>query len=145
MDNLTKEQRRKNMSNIRSKDTKIELMLARALRREKVYFARHCRSIHGKPDFVFRRKKIAVFVDSDFWHGHPSRYVMPKSNRKYWNGKIARNRQRDRSVNSHLRRNDWKVIRIWEHDFKKKPELSIRRILNALMERDRQGNGLKAG
>jgi len=118
MDNLTPAQRRKNMQNIRSAGTKIELFLARELRKRKIYFGKNAKSIFGNPDFVFRKKKTVVFVDSDFWHGHPVRCIMPKSNRTYWEQKIARNKQRDRKVNRLLRKEGWKVIRIWEHDLK---------------------------
>lgn len=116
MDNLTKEQRRKNMQNIRSAGTKAELFVARELRRRKIYFARNVKSIFGKPDFVFRRKKVAVFIDSDFWHGHPKRCVMPKSNRRYWNQKIKRNKERDREVSKILKKSGWIILRIWEYD-----------------------------
>src|SRR3990167_8656976 len=80
MDNLTKEQRRKNMQNIRSVGTNPERLIMRELRRRKIYFASHAESITGKPDIVFRRKRIAVFIDSDFWHGHPKRCIMPQKN-----------------------------------------------------------------
>ncbi len=66
MDNLTKAQRRKNMQNIRSKDTLPEKKLAKTLRAQKLYFAQYVKSLPGKPDIVFRRRKVAVFVDSDF-------------------------------------------------------------------------------
>lgn len=118
MDNLTPAQRRKNMQNIRSAGTKAELFLARELRKRKIYFAKNVKSILGRPDFVFRKKRLAVFVDSDFWHGHPKRCIMPKSNREYWNQKIARNRRRDRLVNRELKKSGWAVIRIWEHNLK---------------------------
>lgn len=132
MDNLTKKQRRKNMQNIRSADTTPERIIFRELRNQKIYFAHHVKSILGKPDIVFRRKKIIVFIDSDFWHGHTTRGTMPKSNKKYWREKIQRNRYRDKEVNKTLRREGWKVIRIWEHDVKKNLNRCINRILNAI-------------
>ena len=131
MDNLTKEQRRKNMQNIRSIDTKVELLVARELRRRKIYFARNVKSITGKPDFVFRRKKVVVFVDSDFWHGHPKRCIMPKSNCTYWVKKIERNKQRDLQVHRELRKHGWKVIRLWEKDIMKDLPKISKRILAA--------------
>jgi DNA mismatch endonuclease Vsr len=132
MDNLTKIQRQKNMRNIRSFGTIPEEIIARGLRRQKVYFARNVRSITGKPDFVFRRKKIAVFVDSDFWHGHRDRFIMPKTNGAYWREKIIRNKQRDRRVNSELRKQKWRVIRLWEFNIKKNPSACIQKILRAI-------------
>ncbi len=130
MDNLTPEQRRKNMQNIRSIDTKVELFVARELRKRKIYCARNVKSIIGKPDFVFRRKKIVVFVDSDFWHGHPKRCIMPKSNCEYWTQKIERNRRRDREVNRQLKKVGWKVVRIWEYDLKHRFEIFFEKIIS---------------
>jgi DNA mismatch endonuclease (patch repair protein) len=95
MDNLTREQRRKNMQNIRSKGTKTELIVARELKKRKIYFTQHPNDVLGKPDILLRRKKIAVFIDSDFWHGNPKRFIMPKTNTDYWGKKIADNKKRD--------------------------------------------------
>lgn len=132
MDNLTKKQRRKNMQNIRSADTKAELFVARELRKRGIYFAKNVKSIFGKPDFVFRRKKIVVFIDSDFWHGHPRRCIMPKSNRAYWNNKIKRNKERDKKVNRALKKCGWTVIRIWEYGLKHNFERNFSRILTTV-------------
>ncbi|MBF0541396.1 MAG: very short patch repair endonuclease [Nitrospirae bacterium] len=134
MDNLTPEQRRKNMQNIRSVNTKPELLIAKELRKRKIYFARNVNTILGKPDFVFRRKKVAVFIDSDFWHGHSLRCIMPKSNLSYWEGKIERNRQRDKAVNKQLKSMGWQVIRIWEFDLKINLEKSLNIIISAIKE-----------
>jgi len=132
MDNLTKEQRRKNMQNIRSKDTLPELKLVKELRNRKIYFARHVKTLPGKPDFVFRKKKVVVFVDSDFWHGHPKRCIMPKSNCSYWQEKIRRNKARDKVVNKELRDKGWAVLRIWEHSIKTNFLKELKKIENAL-------------
>lgn len=132
MDNLTKAQRRKNMRNIRSKDTLPEKKLAKALKAQKLYFAQYVKTLPGKPDIVFRRKKVAVFVDSDFWHGHPKRFIKPKTNPGYWLPKIARNKQRDKKVNRKLRKNGWKVVRIWGHAIKKDPKKCLNKIIGAL-------------
>jgi len=132
MDNLTKEQRRKNMQNIKSQGTNAERLVMRELRRRKIYFAKNVTLITGKPDIVFRKRKIAVFIDSDFWHGHPKRLIMPKTNRKYWTLKIARNRQRDKDVNKRLKKGGWKVLRIWEHDVKKNINKCISRIIETI-------------
>jgi len=129
MDNLTPAQRKKNMQNIRSKGTKPELILMSELKKLKIYFATHAKNIIGKPDIVFRRKKIAVFVDSDFWHGHKTKFVMPKTNKDYWEKKIANNKKRDREVNKTLKSTDWRVIRLWEYDIKKNTKKCLNRIL----------------
>lgn len=135
MDNLTKEQRRKNMQNIRSSGTAAEILIMRALQRKKIYFSRHVESIIGKPDIVFRRKKIAVFIDSDFWHVHPKRFIMPKSNKRYWKVKITRNKERDKQVNRKLRKEGWKVIRIWEYDVKRNMDKCLNKILIAVKQK----------
>lgn len=118
MDNLTKKQRKKNMQNIRSKNTIPEKLVMQALRKSGVYFSTHADDIEGKPDIVFRRKKIAVFIDSDFWHCHPRRFIKPKTNVKYWRAKIKHNKKRDKEVNQHLKKEGWKVTRLWEYDIK---------------------------
>jgi len=132
MDNLTPEQRRKNMQNIRSAGTSPELLIAKELRRQKIYFAKNAKAIIGKPDFVFRRKRVAVFVDSDFWHGHRTRCVMPKSNCEYWEKKIERNKKRDKQVTRALKKEGWTVIRLWEKDIKRDLKKSLGKIINVL-------------
>jgi DNA mismatch endonuclease (patch repair protein) len=75
--------------------------------------------VFGKPDFVFLKARVAVFVDGCFWHGHPQKCRIPKANRTYWLKKIARNRARDKRVSSTLRKKGWKVVRIWEDSIRK--------------------------
>lgn len=132
MDNLTRAQRRKNMQNIRSTGTASETLIMRALRRKNIYFAKNVKSIIGKPDIVFRRKKIVVFIDSDFWHVHPRRFIMPQSNKRYWKEKIRRNKERDSEVNKELKKTGWKVIRIWEYDVRRNVGKCIKKILKAV-------------
>jgi DNA mismatch endonuclease (patch repair protein) len=120
------------MQHIRSKDTLPERKIMRELRRRKIYFAHHVKGITGKPDIVFRRMKVAVFIDSDFWHGHPKRFIMPVTNYEYWSAKIIRNKERDKEVTKILHLQGWKVIRIWEYDIKHKFEKSLDKILKAI-------------
>ena len=120
------------MQSIRSSNTVPERKVMQKLKHCGIYFAKHVKSIPGKPDIVFRRKKIAVFIDSDFWHGHKTRFTMPKSNLAYWRPKIERNKLRDREVNRKLRKMGWVIIRIWEYDIKKNLDHVIGRILRAL-------------
>jgi DNA mismatch endonuclease Vsr len=136
MDNLTQAQRRKNMQHIRSTGTLPERVVMQALRRKGIYFAANVRSLPGKPDIVFRRRRIAVFIDSDFWHGHPKRLIMPADNRDYWEAKIARNRARDKTVNHELKKLGWRVLRFWAYDIKHHLEKVLNRILVALEEAD---------
>lgn len=132
MDNLTKEQRKRNMQHIRSKNTMPERKIMQELKRRKIYFADHVKKITGEPDIVFRRKKVIVFIDSDFWHGHPKRFVMPATNIEYWSNKIKNNKDRDRQITKELRSMGWKVIRLWEYDIKHRFEKSIKTILRAI-------------
>ena len=73
-----------------------------------------------RPDFVFLKDKVAVFVDGDFWHGHPTRAKIPKTRRAWWLAKIEGNKARDRRQNRILRKNGWKVVRVWEHELDRK-------------------------
>jgi DNA mismatch endonuclease (patch repair protein) len=132
VDNLTPEQRRKNMQNIRSEGTLPERLIAAELKKRKIYFAKNVKTVFGRPDFIFRRKKVAVFVDSDFWHGRRTRCIMPKSNTEFWKNKIKRNRRRDREVNRELRKEGWTIIRLWESDIKKNLQKSFEKILKSI-------------
>ncbi len=117
------------MQSIRSVNTKTELILADALRKRKISYRRNLKTVIGKPDFVFQKSKVAVFVDSDFWHGHPSRFIMPKTNMSYWRRKIQGNRHRDKLVNRTLKQLGWRVLRIWERSIKVNQENQIEKIL----------------
>ncbi|MCL2182815.1 MAG: very short patch repair endonuclease [Chitinispirillia bacterium] len=132
MDNLSKDSRRKNMQHIRSENTVPELLVMNTLKYRRIYFARHVNKIIGKPDIVFRRKKIVVFIDSDFWHCNPRKFIMPQTNKDYWVKKIKRNVERDKTVNKELRKNGWKVLRFWESDIKKNVEVVVNKIIREL-------------
>lgn len=131
-DNLTAEQRRKNMQNICSANTHPERLLQEEFTARKLKFSHNDVNIYGKPDFVFKQKKVVVFVDSDFWHGHPKRFVMPKTNVDYWKEKIARNRRRDREVNKVLKERGWVVIRLWDHNIKHHFKRCLNKVLRAI-------------
>lgn len=73
-----------------------------------------------------------MFIDSDFWHGHPKRFIMPETNKKYWKEKIEGNRKRDKKVNRDLRNSGWNVLRIWEYDVKHRLDHCIERIIATL-------------
>jgi len=120
------------MQHIRSTGTTPERAIMEALKKRRIYFAANVSKITGKPDIVFRRKKVAVFIDSDFWHGHPERCIMPKTNPEYWSQKISGNRKRDEQVNKVLSDNGWTVIRLWEYDIKHNFEQSLNVILKAI-------------
>lgn len=112
-DRITKEQRSTNMSKIRSSKTKPELKLKPLLK--KLGFTFQPQGIFGKPDFANKKQKIAIFIDGCFWHGCRCK-TRPKSNIVFWETKIKRNKHRDSLVNKTLKRQGWKVVRIWEHE-----------------------------
>ena len=85
--------------------------------------------VFGKPDFVFPKLKLAVFVDGCFWHGCPIHATQPKTNAKFWRTKITRNQARDRLVTRTLRASGWRILRLWEHELTRKYE---RRLLARL-------------
>jgi DNA mismatch endonuclease (patch repair protein) len=126
------------MSRIRSKHNQsTEIALLRMLRSADISGWRRHTSLPGKPDFAFPKSKVAVFVDGCFWHGCAKCYVRPKTNRKFWDKKRTDNMARDRSVNLRLRKNGWKVVRLWEHYLAKQPNASLARIVKALSEAPR--------
>lgn len=123
MDNLTKEQRRKNMQHIRSKDTHIEVILRKALWAKGYRYRKNCKNIPGKPDIALTKYKIAIFCDGEFFHGKDwevQRSRLEKGNNgNYWVNKISRNRERDEEINKKLLFEGWTVIRFWGNDIKK--------------------------
>ena len=120
------------MQRIRSVGSVPERMVMSALQRKQIYFAPNVITLPGKPDIVFRRKHIAVFIDSDFWHGNIRRFRMPATNRKYWTIKIRRNKERDKEVNRQLKKQGWKVYRFWEYDVKHRFDKVFARLLSEL-------------
>ena len=117
------------MQHIRSKNTVPELLIMNGLKQRKIYFARHVNNIIGKPDIVFRRKRLIIFIDSDFWHCNPELFIMPKTNKVYWKNKINGNVERDKYVNKVLKRYGWKVLRFWESDIKNDPIKIVEKIV----------------
>ncbi len=115
MDVFTQEKRSEIMRTVRSsKNKSTELKLIEIFKRHHIIGWRRNYPVFGKPDFVFCRKKIALFVDGCFWHGHNCRNTTPSSNKEYWDKKILKNKERDRQVNEHLINLGWTVFRIWE-------------------------------
>jgi DNA mismatch endonuclease, patch repair protein len=113
-DNLTPEQRRKTMQAVKGRDTSLERIVSSALHKRGLRFRRCVTSLPGKPDFVFSRVRVVVFVDGDFWHGW--RFPLWKHKlTDYWRQKIERTRRRDRSNYRRLRRKGWTVLRFWSH------------------------------
>ena len=116
MDVMSKDSRRKIMTSIRNKDTKIELLLRRELWKEKIRYRKNLKGIIGKPDIVIMKDKIAIFCDGDFWHGKNFYNKKFCINKEFWEEKIKRNMERDLEVTILLRDMGWTVIRFWESD-----------------------------
>lgn len=122
-DVFTREKRSEVMSKIRGRaNANTELQLVRILRANKITGWQRNQKLFGKPDFVFRRERVAVFVDGCFWHGcpKPKHAPLPKNRAEWWAAKLDRNKERDRLVTRTLRKAGWKVVRIWECDLKPK-------------------------
>jgi DNA mismatch endonuclease (patch repair protein) len=113
-----------------NKDT--ELALVKLLRQHRITGWRRHQKVFGKPDFLFRRNRLALFVDGCFWHGCPKHCKIPASNRPFWEKKFAANIARDRRVSRELRNLGWRVMRIWEHDLVKRGGACVRKIQAAL-------------
>ena len=124
MDKHTPEQRRKNMQAIKNKDSQIELLLRRELWKRGLRYQKNRTDIFGKPDIVFKGKKIAIFCDSEFWHGYnwEDRKKDFKSHQEFWIPKIERNMERDIEVTKKLESEGWTVLRFWGNEIKKKTE-----------------------
>lgn len=131
MDRVSPEARSKIMSRIRSKNTKAEVILRKSLRELGLKGYRIHYSMPGRPDIVFTSVKLAVFIDGDFWHGYLWENMGRVPIKQYWKEKIAGNMARDKRVNSELKKQGWKVIRIWEHDVMKKPQASALKVSKA--------------
>jgi DNA mismatch endonuclease (patch repair protein) len=132
-DVFTKAKRSEVMSRIRGRGNKgTELALAELLRQHCIKGWRRHQPIFGKPDFIFPKFRLAVFVDGCFWHGCPKHATKPKNNRVFWRHKLLSNKKRDRLVMQTLRKAGWRVIRIWECALQKTPQSCVQRILHAL-------------
>lgn len=137
MDVLTKEQRSRNMQAIRSKNTRIELILSKKLFVLGYRYRKHDKTVYGKPDITFKRLKIAIFVDSEYFHGKDwgTQKLRIKTNRQFWWPKIEGNIKRDKEVNSKLTSDGWKIVRFWGGDIQKKLPTCIRKIERIIKQR----------
>jgi DNA mismatch endonuclease (patch repair protein) len=120
-DKFTKRERSEIMRSVKSRENQsTELKLISIFKDYKIKGWRRNYKLHGKPDFVFPQKKIALFADGCFWHGHNCRGLKPSTNQQYWDNKISKNRRRDNETNRYLSNIGWTVIRIWECELKKR-------------------------
>jgi DNA mismatch endonuclease (patch repair protein) len=132
MDIFPPEKRREIMSKIRHKNSQAELTVFAYLRQNKIYFQKHYKKAPGNPDISLPRKKKAVFIDGDYWHG---RYLNKVTHDKFWIDKITGNKLRDEKVNKELREHGWNILRIWETDINRKRtrEEALAKIKNFLL------------
>lgn len=128
---MSPEARSRLMSRIKGRNTGPEKIIASELRLRGMRFSCHQKSLPGRPDIVFRRARLAIFIDGDFWHGWRFPLWQHKLSEK-WRDKIATNRRRDARNFRKLRRQGWRVVRIWEHEIERSPGRCIERILVAL-------------
>jgi len=122
------------MQKIRSDRTGPEILLQKLLRKEKIKFKKNCSNLPGAPDVVIPKRKVAVFVDGEFWHGYrwEEKKKKLKANRKYWIPKIERNIARDWHNNKELKKDGWQVIRLWQHQLQKDATKCLKKIRNAM-------------
>ena len=131
-DVFTKQKRSEVMSRIRGRGNKdTELAMIRIMRKHHISGWRRNYDLFGKPDFVFPKQKVALFVDGCFWHMCPRHFNMPQNNKAFWEKKLLGNKVRDGVVVKTLRREHWKVLRIWEHELAS-PEQVVKKLVKSL-------------
>ncbi|UOO43814.1 very short patch repair endonuclease (plasmid) [Priestia megaterium] len=126
-DTVSKETRRKNMQAIRSQ-SQLENIVSKELWKKGFRFRKNAKGLFGKPDISIKKYKVAIFIDSCFWHACPLHGTKPKSNQEYWDKKFDRNKKRDIEVNTYYKLNGWHVKRIWEHEIKLDLQLVVNEI-----------------
>lgn len=140
MDVLTKEQRKKNMQNIKAKDTKIEIILRKALWKKGYRYRKNYNKLPGKPDIVLLKYKIAIFCDGEFFHGKDWELLKNKlkksNNGEFWIKKISRNRERDDEINKRLSFEGWTVLRFWGEDIKKHTDECVKAIEEIIFDQN---------
>ncbi len=141
-DKVSKKRRSEIMSSVRSKDTEPELIVRKYLFSEGLRYRVNDKSLPGRPDIKLTKFKTIVFVNGCFWHGHKDCkiYVMPKTNKKFWNDKIERNKERDKKNLRKLKKLGWNVIVIWECDIKRKSSRNkvLKKVLKKILKTDNQ-------
>jgi DNA mismatch endonuclease (patch repair protein) len=140
MDFLSPAERRKRMQSIKSTATKDEIRLAKALWHLGYRYRKNNKTVFGKPDLTFKKLKIAIFVDSEFFHGKDweNQKDRVKTNTEFWQKKIERNMQRDIEVNKYLESQNWKVLRFWSTEIEKNLEDCVAKIQSEIITRQNQ-------
>jgi len=134
----TTKERSRLMSKIKGKETNAEIILRKGLWRLGYRYRKNYKKLVGKPDIVFVKQKLVIFIDGEFWHGYnwEEKKGKIKSNSEYWIKKIERNMQRDQEATKCLESEGWKVIRFWEQEIKKQPENCINLIAENLLQKN---------
>jgi DNA mismatch endonuclease (patch repair protein) len=130
------------MSRIRSRDTRPERALGRQIWRLGGRYRRYAATPVGRPDFVFRSARVAVFVDGCQWHGCPDHYVRPRTRDEFWGKKLSENVARDARQTEQLEARGWVVLRVWEHDVRRDALAAARRVVEAI-KKERRGGGVE--
>src|SRR6266446_2962811 len=141
-DHMTPDQRSRAMKSVKLKDGPLERLIQGELRKVGLRFRRNDKRLKGSPDIVFPEKKVAVFIDGDFWHG----WRLPAWEHKlseFWRSKLRANRRRDQRNFRRLRAADWTVIRLWEHEIRSDSGKCVDRILRALSKNPAHSVGVQ--
>lgn len=136
MDIMTPEQRSKNRSAIKSAGTQPEIRFQKALWHLGYRYRKNNRTVFGKPDITFKKQRLAIFIDSEFFHGKDwETKKRPQTNAEYWHKKINRNMERDREVNQYLTENGWTVLRFWSKEINKDLDTCLS-VIKALLDKE---------
>jgi len=141
MDDISREQRHKCMSTVKSRNTGPELILRRRLWQDGIRGYRLHARLTGSPDLYFPGTRLAVFVDGCFWHGCPVCKTIPRTREEFWSRKIRANGERDRAVDANLTNSGIMVVRMWEHEVLGNPEQCSKRVVLILQERRNMNQG----
>ncbi|MDP3093143.1 MAG: very short patch repair endonuclease [bacterium] len=120
------------MASIKQKNTKIEKAVFKKLNQKKIYFQKHLSNILGTPDISSPSKKKVIFLDGDFWHGYQFTKLEGRLPKKFWIPKIERNIKRDKKYRQKLRKEGWKILRVWEHEIEKDLDKAVEKIIKFL-------------
>lgn len=127
-DFVDKETRSRMMQKVKSKSL-LEDMVSKELWKHGLRMRRNVSGLYGKPDFSLKKYKIVIFIDSCFWHSCEEHGTIPQSNTEFWQKKLNRNKIRDLEVSQYYRNNNWRILRIWEHELKQSWEGTINKII----------------
>lgn len=131
-DTVSKKKRSEIMRSVKSKDTKLEIAFRKILSAKGLKYIKNSGKYFGKPDIIFKKRKVAIFIDSCFWHGCKKHCRIPSTKKQYWIPKIKRNIERDREVTKYYKKHQWKVFRIWEHVINDKTKKYSEKIIKQL-------------